>query len=117
MNNTQRIHADLMLQSSFNDFDAPKVLADLEAHENFWRGFIFNSMNDLITLRDLPGDFNNADTLWILSVKGKENELWDLAQTWKADELDWMPESETSALLGTGENRNNPKALLRVWWD
>ena len=73
----------------------------------------------LIKLRDLPQGVWNVDTLFLLPERGREDQLENLARTWKADEIEWIGGEEADSALGrySLEDRNNPRQVLRVWWD
>lgn len=69
---------------------------------------------DLIKLRDISDDRWNVDTLFLLPQDGKADELMQLAETWGADEIDWIEGREADNLLGVGGYN---RRILRVWWD
>ena len=115
MNRIQEIQFELMVLGSFNDFDGRLVSQSLRDHSYLWESFAFGryEYGDLIFLRDMKSGRFNGDTLYIIIVPGKENELLELAKTWGADEIDVIPKDKLFTLLGT----NSPMQLLRVWWD
>jgi hypothetical protein len=126
----QELQFELMKQASFNEFDGERVVADLLAHQDLWKGSLmdrtaypktgekYEMCIDLIKLRDLP-DYWNVDTLFITPVKGKEDELEALAKNWGADEVDYYGGELVAGWLGSWspETRTNLKQVLRIWWD
>lgn len=126
----QGLQFELMKHASFNGFQGELVVRDLESNPELWKGAVmdragFNSTGEkykavinLIKLRDLP-EYWNVDTLFITPQKGKEDELEALARTWNADEVAWIGGEEANSDLGSHskELRENPRQILRVWWD
>lgn len=141
----QQIQFKLMKAASFNDFNGARVVDDLKRQSNLWKGAVMDRSFgtfvspdelkdrpgsafggqfyvggiDLIKLRDIHEDAWNVDTLFITPVAGKEDALERLAKTWQADEVDWIGGEEADKMLGhySPETRNNPKQILRIWWD
>ena len=72
----------------------------------------------LIKLRDLPDDFWNAATLFILTkTHQKARQMGKIIEKedWGADEIHvFSHQEEIDRALGTGRQNNG---LLRVWWD
>jgi len=118
VNEVQELLLRLMELASFNDFDGELVASDLRKHSDLWRGAVLDR-DGLIKLRDLPYRRWNVDTLSILPAPGREDELFALADTWGADEVDWVGGEEGCCQLGSwsSESRDNPRQYLRVWWD
>lgn len=128
--NAQELQLELMKLASFNSFNGEKVVKSLLKHKDLWKSALmdgvayskggqgFEACINLIKLRDLP-DYWNVDTLFILPVPGKEDELEALAKTWKADEVDYIGGKQACDFLGawSQEGTNNKKTILRVWWD
>lgn len=117
----QDIQFQLMEEASFNGFNGKQVVRDLKAHPELWQGVVMDRAGyggciSLIKLRDISENYWNVDTVYILAKKGKENELYDLAETWNADEIDWIPDKEAQRALGSW-GPSKEKQLLRVWWD
>ncbi len=113
----QEIQLELIRRASFNEFDGPRVAADLQSHRELWVAALMNR-EDLITLRDLPRLWH-VDTLWIIPARGKEAELWSLAAQWSIDEIDWIGGELGCRLLGfwDRERRQDQQQILRLWWD
>lgn len=123
INKVQELQLELMKLASFNDFDGEHVVKSLEENRHLWQAVIMDRESyskeiDLIKLRDLPNGYWNVDVVYILPVKGKEDELHLLADKWGADEVEWIGSQVAQSLMGYG-NRDevNDKKLLRVWWD
>lgn len=115
--NVQGLEFELIKKASFNEFDGVVVVEDLKKHKDLWRGVVMDrgsygcyedGMN-LIKLRDIEDDCWNVDTLYILAVDTKTEELKKLAEKWEADEVSYMKEP----YLGGGKYTK----VLRVWWD
>jgi hypothetical protein len=119
MNRVQELQFQLMESASFNGFDGPNVVTSLRNHSDLWRGAVMDRLDSLIKLRDISDGYWNIDTLYILPVDGRENELMALAKKWGADEVDWIGGEQACMLLGSysrGMDRKK-KIILRVWWD
>ena len=130
----QKIQIQLMRMSSFNEFNGDVVCDDLIKHRDLWKAFLWDreaysaehyrreirdrglglkddelpiAPIDTIRLRDLAAGYWNVDCLLILPEEGREQELYELADSpgWCADEIDWY------SGLDAGEK------MLRVWWD
>ena len=143
----QEIQVELMRISTFNDFDGDFVADSLLEHRDLWLGFILDREAysaewqrrkiveegisgrlpvcpiDTIRLRDIAAGYWNVDALFVLPAPGREDELLALAQTWRADEVDWCDPTDASFV-----SYNSPKIgesfvgakvekMLRVWWD
>jgi hypothetical protein len=126
----QEIQLELLRRTSFNALDGERVYASLLKHRPLWTAVLLDRpgvanyaeprhllMGGLIKLRDLPDNFWNADTLFILTpTRELARELARIA-----DEEDWAGEiqlhedlPETDNALGTGRQTYG---LLSVWWD
>lgn len=118
INKVQQLLIDLMREASFNAFDGDHVADDLITHRDLWRGFLFDR-DRLIKLRDIPDGYWNVDTLWILPMHGKEDELERLAREWDADTVEWISGGDAGGMLGSygPHMRDNPRVILQLWWD
>lgn len=126
INPIQKLNLELIRLSTFNEMNGEKVVKDLLAHQDLWRGVVmdradynlggqFNTTGEmicLIKLRDIEDGYWNVDTLYILPKEGKEKELERLAKGWNADEVDYEGEEWSRKHLGGGKGN-----VLRVWWD
>jgi len=103
----------------FNSFDGERVADSLETHRELWRAAVMDDdQHGLIKLRDLADGQWNVDTLYLLSVEGREMELWSLAETWGADGLQWIGGDDAGELLGQwGSGLNSAFQILAAWWD
>jgi hypothetical protein len=119
MNKTQTIVAELIKQSSFNNFDGDVCVDVLTENEELWDGFVwgrFDGYNELITLRDIKSNQYNADTLYILAKQGRGAELKSIiTEQLRPDEISFVESTVASVLLGASGTYN--KVLLRCWWD
>jgi hypothetical protein len=113
----QELQLELMRRASFNEFDGAMVVAELKSHPDLWEGALMDRP-DLIKLRDLS-EIWNVDTLWITPRPGKEDQLWNLAAQWDADEIDWIGGDGACRLLGfwSREASKRQQQILRLWWD
>ena len=102
MASLQDIQLELIRRSSFNKLNGPQVVADLEKHQDLWRSALIDRPSGVdITLRDLPENAWNVDTLFILSTGKDDEKLELLAKSWRRDEVNWI----------------EGKRILSVWWD
>jgi hypothetical protein len=115
----QDLQLEIIRRTSFNELDGEKVHAELLAHRDLWKSALIDRLNSLTKLRDLHLDIWNADTLFILPVEGKEDELFKLAKKWNADEVNWIGREEACDLLQhwNDDSTSNSKVILRLWWD
>jgi hypothetical protein len=126
----QDIQLELLRRTTFNALDGERVAASLLAHRDLWLAALLDRpgvpnyaepslllTSGLIKLRDLPDNYWNADTLYILT------RTRELARrlTRIAEEEDWGGEvrvfegqQEIDRALGTGREEHG---LLSVWWD
>ena len=113
----QRIHLELIRLASFNDFHGDQVAHDLETYPQLWKAAMmgnFGHGGELLVLRDMERGLNNVDTLMVLTTEEHAPAMEEMAWTWRADEVGWLPEEEAGEALGlspVGDLR-----LLRCWW-
>jgi hypothetical protein len=121
----QEIQLELIRRSRPGEFPGERVVADLTAHPELWEAammdtFCFSNSGKLpriglIKLRDLPENFWNADSLYILTPDvASARALVEIAEHWGGmvllhDDL----EEVQGALGGTGHDQ----AVVSVWWD
>jgi hypothetical protein len=121
MKTIQDLQFELMERASFNEFDGARVVRDLREHSDLWTGAIMGRFHysELIPLRDIAEDYWNVDELMILPDKDREDELEQLAKSWRADEIEWIGGEEACKELGSysQQARENEKQILRIWWD
>lgn len=79
---TQELYFVLMARSSFNDFDGPQVVRDLQAHPECWHAVVMVSANLDVQLRDLPLEVCQLDTLYIATDEPHVAAIEDLARRW-----------------------------------
>jgi hypothetical protein len=75
----QEVMLELMRRRRFNEFDGPRIAADLLAVQDLWEAvlmdrptYVFDqgrNLSGLIKLRDLPRNHWNVDTLFICCEK------------------------------------------------
>lgn len=126
----QDIQLELLRRTSYNALDGERVHASLLAHRHLWLAVLLDRpgfpnyaepkpllTSGLIKLRDLPTNFWNADTLFVMTrTHGEARELARII-----DEEDWAGEvqvyedqADIDQALGTGRDEYG---LLSVWWD
>lgn len=124
VNEIQEIHFRLIRRATFNEFDGGRVADDLLARRDLWEAVMMDreAPLQLIKLRDMPDDYWNVDTLFILTTDaGAEGELEEMAERWKADDFSFYSVSrdreEMAAqglMLGTS---SDGLYVARIWWD
>lgn len=118
MNKIQTLIAELIKESSFNNFDGQECVDALLECKEMWKAFMWGRFehNELITLRDIDTNSFNADTLYLLVVPGKEEQLENFIRlNLDPDELEWEPKDKAGKLLGSWPQTE--RSLLRCWWD
>jgi hypothetical protein len=125
----QDIQLELMRRTCFNAFDGEKVVSSLMAHRHLWTAVLLDRFgldrrpgklptSGLIKLRDLDGNFWNADTLYILTPNAEcARELAQLAtdEDWGGEEPRiYTNQKEVDAALGGADIG---QAIVSIWWD
>ena len=123
----QEIQLELVRRTSFNGFDGERVVASLLAHRNLWEAVMIGRIpvngppglprSGLIPLRDMPHNFWNMDTLYVLVPDA--NRARQLARViksehWGGDLGVFANQEEVDDALGSGRET---RAVIRVWWD
>jgi hypothetical protein len=126
----QDIQLELLRRTKFNELDGERIAANLLRHRDLWMACLLDRhgtpnfdhpgyllASGLLTLRDLPGNIWNADTLFILTETHEQAR--ELARL--AEEEDWAGEihvynnqREIDGATGTGRRGYG---LLTIWWD
>lgn len=119
-NKTQLAIFELVRAASFNGFDGERVVSSLTDHPDYWESAYMTDgyHNGGLTLRDMRHNVWHVDTLYLLAREGQEQNLYNLAQTWDADEIDWL--ADPGSFLGSWNERTRKagaQIVLRVWWD
>jgi len=126
----QEIQLELLRRTKFNALDGEQVAASLLRHRELWLAVLLDRpgvadysrpsrllVAGLVKLRDLPDDFWNADTLFILTeTRPHARELARIAaeEDWAGEVYVFENQEEIDRALGTGRDEYG---LLRVWWD
>lgn len=126
----QEIQLELLRRTAFNALEGERVFASLLKHRDLWLaalldrpgvpnynepGFLLTS--GLIKLRDLPDNFWNADSLFILTrTRAQATEFARIIQDedWGGEVQVYDNQEEIDRALGAGRQENG---LLSVWWD
>jgi len=117
---TQAIWLELIRMVKCNRFNGEKIVQLLLKHQELWKAVTLErDYGDLIGLRDMSeGGEWSADTLYIVPVEGKEEQLEQLArQNFDADEVVWVKKYEVCERFGEYTADDWSKKLLKVWWD
>ena len=128
----QRVQLMQIMEVSYNNFDAFRVVGDLMAYRDLWRGVVMDRgflmpdkigkwsiaklCSDLIKLRDVAGGHWNVDTLFVLTTEDKEAALKQVAAAWRADETGEIVGDEAGQLLGIMPVPDGYK-VVTFWWD
>ncbi len=114
INPTQELVLQLLERATIEHLDGHVVAKSLRKRLDLWEAAVITT-DDLLTLRDLPGNWWHADTLYLLAPKDpiKQQELEALALNWCADEVEWLSEEEAGHRCG----QHPAPAVLRLWWD
>lgn len=121
----QAIQLELIRRHEHNNFYGEEVAADLMAHQEWWDAVLIDVLGlasqygipgaGLIKLRDLPYNFWNVDTLYILATdEGSARRLAELGERWLADSVIVYDEEDTDRALGGGPRG---RRLVVMWWD
>jgi hypothetical protein len=125
----QDIQLELLRRSCWNALDGERVYASLMQHRALWLAALLDRpgvanyagpgllfMGGMIKLRDLPDNFWNADTLYILTeTPAQALELARIIEEedWGGEVVVYKDREEIGRALGTSEEYG----LLSVWWD
>lgn len=118
LSRAQEIHLQLIEMASFNSLDGYSVAGDLRRHRSWWIAVLverFEAGDRLVTLRDLPRGYWNADTLLVLTDSCFRADVELMAQRWSPTEIEWLGNRRASRLLGVPEGLG--LHVLRAWWD
>ena len=109
----QKTQLQLIYERGFNEFDGPKVAGDLIQNKSLWVAALMTRPSELgigITLRDLPANHYNVDTLYLST--NSITKLKKLAKKWEADDISEIDDPGT--FLGSHPPQMK---VLRLWWD
>ena len=126
----QDIQLELIRRTSFNALDGERVYASLLAHRDLWLAVLLDRpgvpnyaeprhllTSGLIKLRDLPTNFWNADTLFVLTrTRAQARELARVVEQedWAGAVQVYEDQRDIDDALGTGRQEYG---LICVWWD
>jgi hypothetical protein len=126
----QEIQLELLRRTCFNLLEGERVVASLLQHRDLWLAALLDRpgvpnyaepslllMSGLIKLRDLPDNFWNADTLFVLTRTGEQaHRLARIAEDedWGAMAHVYEDQQEIDRALGTGRQEYG---LVSFWWD
>jgi hypothetical protein len=134
MNKVQELQAELVKLCKFNRLDGEQVVADLRAHPDLWKGFVWGCFSqeratcpecgkdipiggglwDLYPLQTMASGNYHADTLIVLTRKDNVPDLRDLADSWQCD---WFGDITRSVIQGKRMQVADGDAVVRIWWD
>lgn len=114
----QQLHLELIKRASYNQLNGKRVVTDLENNRELWKAALMDRaehpMDLLIKLRDMQFGEWNVDTLFILSSGKDDRRLEELAQTWRANEIGWLPDEQFDRIRF---KTMIDQRVLRIWWD
>jgi hypothetical protein len=121
----QEIQLELIRRTQYNAFDGERVFAALQAHWDLWDAALMDRFgiptpgelprSGLIKLRDLPGNYWNVDTLYVLCPDAaRARQLAEIAEAWAGEVQVHDDEEEVGSALGSSREE---WAIVTVWWD
>lgn len=121
----QEIQLELIRRTQFNAFDGNRVAAALRSNRHLWKAVMMDSigisqpgrlpMGGLIKLRDLPENFWNVDTLYVLSQdRASAHQLAEMAEDWGGMVQIFERRDEVESALG---GSGIPSVIVSIWWD
>ncbi len=106
--------------SLFNEFNGPKVVKELMAKRDLWISVAWghwgvNQGGWHLLLRDLPEDYLNLSTMYVLcpTPEAAQEIIKRAKRQWKADEADLKQDNLRSLRADYGEGAT----VVRLWWD
>jgi len=115
-NTIQDLYLKLIERTKFNNFDGPKVAEDLKNNKELWDSVLMINDDLGILLRDLSKNYNNADTLLVLTTKERLPKLLNLCFSWRPDNVAIVDGEQLSCFLGSWME-NDQRTLVILWWD
>jgi hypothetical protein len=126
----QDTQLELLRRTKFNALDGERVVASLLQHRDLWLAALLDRPGvpnyaepgllltaGLIKLRDLPDNYWNADTLFVLTRTHEQaRQLARIAEAedWGGEVQVFDDRQEIDRALGTGRQEYG---LMSVWWD
>jgi hypothetical protein len=125
----QELQLELLRRSSFNALDGEHVAQSLMRHRDLWVSVILDRKPHwsrdytklpilwLIKMRDMPDNYWNADTLFLLTdsiEKARRLERIANEEDWAGEGMVHDDQQELNRALGSGPE---PSALVTIWWD
>jgi hypothetical protein len=126
----QAIQLELIRRTSLNAMCGDRVVESLFRHRDLWLAAILDRLgfcdydrprdlrpSALIKLRDLPQNYWNADTLYVVTknvATARELARAIEAEDWAGEVQVHDDRTEVDRALGTGRDE---RAIVSVWWD
>jgi hypothetical protein len=124
----QDLQLELIRRTQRNALDGEKIVHSLMKHRALWsavlldRQYVYDRsaydlpLGGMIKLRDLPKNYWNADTLYILCHSPEAGtRLVEIAEKWGSEAVLWdQNKEEFCRSLGSWHDDNY---IVRVWWD
>ena len=123
----QDIHLELMRRTSFNEFDGKAVVSTLLENGELWDAVMMDrpairlrrdkptgSFISLIKLRDIPDDYWNVDTVYVLTTKDKADRIRELFDRLSADEVYVIQGERLKKAMGSMKPES---CVVAAWWD
>ena len=131
INEIQAIHLELMKRATFNNFDGERVVRDLIKNKRLWEGCLMirdigcgfrhhippkvDYLNsDLIPLRDMPENYWNVDTLYVIVKKEHLKKFIKMTRKWAIDDRQILKKEEAEQRLGSYPVKDD---IVMLWWD
>lgn len=118
----QILQLEMLKVLEFNNIRGEKIVADLIAHQELWRGVMIDfkwKIEKNITARDAWKFWN----LYILPKPGREDDLLHLAKTWNPNDIHfngdvdhWKDAGDEPFITSDEESEQNPKLYLELFW-
>lgn len=110
----EEIQLELIRRQNWNEFYGQAIYDDLVWNHDLWNGILMVSSIPLTTLRDMPDNYWNVDTLYIWAKdEASVEDIMELGWQWKADARYLLTAEEASELMGSSEKY----FVIRMWWD
>lgn len=131
INDIQALHLELIRGATFNNYDGDVVVGDLINNRKLWKACLMirdigcefrhhippkvDYLNsDLIPLRDMPENYWNVDTLYVIVRKEKLKKFIKMTRKWAVDDRIILKKEEAESRLGSYPTKDK---VVRLWWD
>jgi hypothetical protein len=122
MGRIQSLQLEMLKALEFKDIHGEKVVADLLAHQELWRGVMIKfkwKLEKNVTVKEAWELWN----LFILTKPGQEDALRRLAETWNPGEIrfsgekeHWEDSEDEPFITTEAAVEQNPRLYLELFW-